>query len=67
MNCHDETSFARGHMGMHHGMGMCCGHGIGSHFLSKKKKIEALKQHLANMRERVEDIEAYIAELQKKN
>lgn len=67
MNCHGEIPFARGHMGKHHGSGMCCEHGTGSYFMSKKKKIEALKQYLVKMQERIEDIEAYIAELEKED
>lgn len=45
----------------HHGKGNCCG--CGPQFLSKKKKIEHLNQHLTNLKERVKDIEDYIVEL----
>ena len=49
-----------------HGMMGCCGpamHGPMRHFMSKKKQIEALEKYVERLREEVEDIEAYIAEL----
>jgi hypothetical protein len=39
------------------------GCGIGTHFLSKKKRIELLTQHLDGLRERVRDAEGLIEEL----
>ena len=55
------------HEGKHlHGMMGCCGpamHGPMRHFMSKKKQIEALEKYVERLREEVEDIEAYIAEL----
>jgi hypothetical protein len=67
MCCHAETHHPMGNWDKHHiRHGINCGCGIGPQFLSKKKKIEALKKYLAQLREQVEDVEAYIAELQKK-
>jgi hypothetical protein len=40
-----------------------CGFGMGIHFLSKKKRIELLTQHLDGLRERVRDAEGLIEEL----
>ena len=40
-----------------------CGCGMETHFLSKKKRIELLNQYLDGLRERVKDLEDYIAEL----
>jgi len=56
----------------HHGgyreINQCCcgsahGHGYQVHFLSKKKKIEMLNKHINILKEKIEDIEAYIEEL----
>ena len=48
----------------------CCHHGEhgpGHHFLSKKKKIEMLHKHIGMLKEKIEDIEEYIKELEGKS
>ena len=55
MNCHS--------MGKQMGRGGCSCHG-GMNFMSKEKKIAALKEHIAHLNEKKEDIEAYIKELE---
>jgi cell division protein FtsB len=48
------------------GMMGCCGHmmhGPMSHFLSKKKQVQALEKYVKRLREEIEDIEEFIAEL----
>lgn len=46
----------------------CCGSGHGHHgqFLSKKKKIEMLRKHADALKEKIEDIEEFIKELEGK-
>ncbi len=46
-------------------MGCGCSCGRQGAFLSKKKKVEALKKHLASLEERAEDIREYIKEIEK--
>ncbi len=50
-------------MGKQMGRGGCSCHG-GMNFMSKEKKIAALKEHIAHLNEKKEDIEAYIKELE---
>jgi hypothetical protein len=56
--------------GAHKGMGAmnCCSptiHGQMHGFWSKKKNVQALEKYLERLREEVQDIEEYIAELRK--
>ena len=61
MCCQTEGQHGYGTFGGRHVSS--CGYGMGPHFLSKKKRIELLNQHLDGLRERAKDIEDYIAEL----
>ena len=67
MKCIPTQQHMGGHMG-HMGFDACCCPGMGhkSHFLSKKKKVEMLQKHVDGLKEQIEDIEAYIAELKEK-
>jgi hypothetical protein len=67
MNCCCESGSTHHHVGRYHKFSDGCSHGLSPHFLSKKKKVEALKQYLAEMHEKAKDIEAYIIELEKKD
>ena len=64
MKCIPLKQHIGGHMGMD---SCCCGPGSGhqGYFLSKKKKIEMLKKYADSLKEKIEDIEAYIEELSK--
>lgn len=64
MCCRTERDHAFGNCGFHHGNFPGCERG--SHFLSKKKKIQLLEEHAEGLRERVKDIEDYITELKEK-
>ena len=62
MCCHSEQR---------HGHSDRCGHyanhytcGTGTRFLSKKKRVELLKEHLDRLREEVQDMEDYISEIE---
>lgn len=68
MKCIPTKQHMEGHMG-HMGFdSCCCSPGMGSkpHFLSKKKKVEMLQKHVDGLKEQIEDIEAYIAEIKEK-
>lgn len=53
------------HGGAGHGAGCGCSCNHQGVFLSKKKKVEALKKHLSLLEERAEDLREYIKEIEK--
>ena len=64
MFCKTERHFALENFGSHHGHHNCCC--TGTHFLSKKKKTQMLKDYAAELRERAKDIEDYLNEQKEK-
>lgn len=56
------------HVGFHGGaddkMRCVCSCGRQGSFLSKKKRMEALKKHLASLEERTEDLREYLKEIE---
>ena len=65
MKCIPIKQHIGGHMGFD---ACCCPPGMGSkpHVWSKKKKIEMFQKYVDGLKEEIEDIEAYIAEIKGK-
>jgi hypothetical protein len=66
MCCKAERQHAFGNCGSQRGHFPGCGMGHGPQFLSKKKKIQLLKEQADELRERAKDIDDYIDELKEK-
>ncbi len=58
--CNKHQFFQHGHG--HNGCSCSCG--MKSNFLSKKKRVMVLKQYLADLEDRADDIKEYIKEIE---